>query len=113
MPSWLSEFLYRELWAFPASDPHHWSLVYRWFNITEGAIWCLFGLWVVRRYLQYHRSLAEIAYAVAFVAFGLSDFREATALHGWLVVAKALNLAALLSLRAHVLKRHYPDCKLL
>jgi hypothetical protein len=50
--------------------------------------------------------------AVAFLTFGLTDFREAYELASWLVWIKLLNLIALYLLRRIVMKRYYPASKL-
>jgi hypothetical protein len=49
---------------------------------------------------------------VAFLTFGLTDFREAYELASWLVWIKLLNLIALYLLRRIVMKRYYPASKL-
>jgi len=53
----------------------------------------------------------ELLYAVAFVTFGASDFREAIALETWLILAKGVNLVALVWLRRTVLTRCYPTSR--
>jgi hypothetical protein len=50
----------------------------------------------------------ELVYSGAFFTFGLTDVREAVHLETWLILAKGANLLALLLLRAHVIRRHYP-----
>lgn len=88
-----------------------WHGVYHWFNVVEGGVWCLLGLYVARRFLLNQRSLWEVAYAVAFFTFGISDFIEAQQLDTWMLLFKAINLLVLILLRWHVLKRHYPDTR--
>ena len=66
---------------------------------------------VLSRYLKRRQSRIEIAYALAFAAFGASDFREAYALQTWLILVKFLNLVCLVLLRASVVRRFYPDSK--
>jgi hypothetical protein len=85
--------------------------VYSWFNVVEGWFWLVFASLVLRRYLKFHRSPVELTYALAFFTFGLSDFRESFVLESWLVLFKAANLAALLWIRWHVLRRYYPECR--
>ena len=64
------------------------------------------------RYAKRRHSVLELAYALAFFTFGLTDFQEAQALTSWLIWLKLLNLIVLLRLRAVVIKRYYPLCKL-
>ncbi|HZL90728.1 MAG TPA: hypothetical protein VFB96_20335 [Pirellulaceae bacterium] len=98
-------------WTYNASGGW-FTHVYSWFNVVEGWIWIVFAALVLRRYLKCRRSPSELAYAAAFFTFGLSDFRESYALESWLVLFKAVNLAALLILRWNVLRRLYPEYKL-
>ena len=58
------------------------------------------------------RSPLEIGYALAFVTFGLTDFREAYALDSWLIWLKLVNLLVLLRFRGLVIRRFYPESKL-
>ena len=97
-------------WSYnPTADwLHH---LYSWFNVIEGWFWLLFAALVLARHLKHRRSPIEIVYAAAFVTFGLSDFRESYVLETWLVIFKAVNLAALVYLRWHVLRRNYPQCR--
>ncbi len=105
----LEDMLGKQWWIY---DPgSHWHVVYHWFNIAEGAIWCLLGLVVARRFLLNQRSLWEVFYALAFFLFGISDFVEAQGLYTWLIVYKAINLLLLILLRGYVLKRHYPESR--
>ena len=48
---------------------------------------------VLARFLRSCHSSVEIVYALAFLTFGLSDFREAYSLTSWLIWLKAANLA--------------------
>lgn len=105
----LVDFLSRRLWSYDATS--NWHTVYHWLNVAEGCLWVLVGLIVIRRYLINQRSLAEVAFAVAFVLFGISDFIEAQSLDVWLIVWKTFNLALLLVLRSYVRKHCYPNSK--
>jgi hypothetical protein len=67
---------------------------------------------VLRRSLKNHRSAIEAVYALAFLTFGLTDFREAYALQSWLIWLKGANLLALLWLRSRVIARYDPGSKL-
>ncbi len=82
------------------------------FNLFEGTAWVVFGLLVLARYLRRGRAAIEIGYALAFFAFGLTDFIEARALTSWLIWAKLANLIVLARLRAVVIRRYYPASKL-
>jgi len=106
----LSEMLAKQWWVYSAeaTDLSHF---YHWFNIVEGTIWCLIGLFVFRRYLENQHCLSEVAYGVGFFLFGISDFVEAQGLYTWLILYKALNIIALLGLRRHLLRRHYTEAK--
>lgn len=103
----LQDILTQQLWTY---DPESsWHVLYHWFNVAEGSVWVWLGLVVAKRFLLFDRSLWEVAYAVAFLMFGVSDFIEAQSLYVWLIAWKALNLAILLLLRRYVLKHCYPD----
>jgi hypothetical protein len=100
--------LLKTWWEFDQAKATGFDAAYHWFNLLEGAAWCLLGAVVLARYLRHRKSGLEIVYAAAFVAFGLTDFREAYELSTWLIAAKVLNLAALIGLRGYVLRRFYP-----
>lgn len=101
-------------WSYAGSeDPLH-AAVYRGINLAEGACWVGFAVAVlVRRAKQPgdKRSGIELAYALAFFVFGLTDFREAVALQSWLIWLKLVNLVVLLWLRHRVMKTLYPQSK--
>jgi hypothetical protein len=99
-------------WMYDPADRSLHSVVYRHFNLTEFAVWCLFGGLVLWRYARHRRSPLEVAYAAAFVLFGLTDFREAYELSSWLLWIKLANLIVLLRLRAIALRTWYPGRKL-
>ncbi|HEV3339786.1 MAG TPA: hypothetical protein VG125_05500 [Pirellulales bacterium] len=107
----LWQLLMRSWWRYATNESSAFSIVYHWFNVAEGIAWCLIAGLVLRRYLKGRKSSLEIAYGVAFLTFGLSDFIEAHVLTTWLILAKGANLAALLLLRRRVLRRHYPESK--
>jgi hypothetical protein len=67
---------------------------------------------VLIRYVKHRHSVIEVAYALAFFIFGLTDFREAYALESWLIWIKGLNLLVLIQLRSIVTKHYYPRSKL-
>jgi hypothetical protein len=102
----------RTWWTYERDRGLAFSAPYHWFNLFEGAVWILFALLVFARFLRRRNSSLEIWYAVAFFTFGLSDFREAWVQSSPLLWFKGANLAVLFYLRWVVLKRYYPDKKL-
>jgi len=89
-----------------SQDP--WSIPYRCINLLEGAALMVFAGLVLRRASNTRIHAIELAYAAAFVAFALTDFREAYALQSWLIWVKATNLVVLLQLRRRVIRQYYP-----
>lgn len=113
MPRQLLDLLFfRTWWSYRRGMLPWFDAPYRAFNLLEGAAWIALAALVLRRYWIHRRSAVEIAYAAAFVAFGLTDFRESYALESWLLWVKGANLAVLLWLRSIVIGRHYPESKL-
>lgn len=102
----------RTWWRFDQRDGSFFSIVYPAFNLVEGIAWLAMAGLVFARYRRHRHSRLEIWYALAFVAFGLSDFREAWAQQSWLLWFKLANLIGLLWLRAVVRRRYYPASKL-
>lgn len=97
----------RVWWAYdPQAD--WYAQPYHWINLVEGCAWLLLAALVLRRWSRGARSHVELLYALAFVTFGLSDFREAYVVESWLILFKGVNLAALLVLRWIVIRRYYP-----
>ncbi len=99
-------------WRYPNPNDPWFSVPYHAFNLFEGACWIVLGALVLRRYWAARRSSFEIAYAVAFLSFGMTDFREAYVLESWLVWAKLINLIVLIRLRDIAIRRWYPGSKL-
>lgn len=99
-------------WTYDAESVTGWGLAYRWFNIGEAAVWLVFAVLVARRWQRFRQSSVEPLYALAFTSFGLTDVREASVMSAALLLAKGVNLAALLWLRAHVMRRWYPGSRL-
>jgi len=99
-------------WSYADSeDPLH-AVIYRGINLIEGACWVGLAVAVlVRRAKQPEdqRSSIEIAYALAFFIFGLTDVREAVSLQSWLIWLKLVNLITLLWIRHRVMKTLYPE----
>jgi hypothetical protein len=118
----LSEFL-RELarnldpsrswWVWQPESATPWDWCYRGFNLFEGVCWLVFGGMVLRRWMVHRQSRWEWAYAGAFVAFGLTDFREACEQSLGLVFIKGVVLAILLAFRQRAIHVWYPGSRLL
>lgn len=81
------------------------------FNLFEGAAWTVFAALVLARWARYRRSRVEPVYALAFLAFGLTDFREAYSLDSWLIAIKLANLVTLFALRRYVIRNCYPGSR--
>ena len=113
MPKRLVDYLiFRTWWSYPTGNRSWFESPYHAFNLFEGAVWVIFAGLVLRRFLSHRRSSLEVAYALAFFTFGLTDFREAYALQSWLVWLKGANLLMLFWLRHLVMSRYYPESKL-
>ena len=98
-------------WRYPA-QPGWESRVYHGFNLFEGAVWCVFAMLVLSRWLRHRKSVGEIGYALAFLTFGLTDFVEAWISTSSLLWLKLLNLIVLFTLRRHALRQWYPGSRL-
>jgi hypothetical protein len=98
-------------WKYDPDDRSLFSVSYRSFNLVEGTVWIGFGVLVLRRFLKHRRSRLELWYAVAFVLFGLTDFREMYAMQSWLLWTKLAVLIYLLWLRKIVMRRYYPESR--
>ena len=86
--------------------------VYRLFNLFEGLVWVGFGLLVIRRWMKHRRSWAELSYAIAFAAFGVTDFREAYVQSISLIAIKGVVLVWLMATRYRATRVWYPGAKL-
>ncbi len=107
------DFLFlRTWWTYATARYPAQAIPYHFFNLFEGTAWIVFAVLVLVRYARNRRNTIEIWYAVAFFAFGLTDFREAYVLQSWLIWVKLVNLGLLLWLRAIVIRRFYPESKL-
>ncbi len=111
MTARLAALLKQSWWTYSAAEVDLFSTVYHFFNLAEGAAWCLLATLVLKRSFQHARSPLEVAYAAAFAVFGASDFREAYVLETWLILAKGVNLVCLALLRGYVIRRFYPESK--
>ncbi|MGD9648714.1 MAG: hypothetical protein AB7U73_23590 [Pirellulales bacterium] len=98
-------------WQFDAAPQSAFSQIYRGINLVEGSIWCVLALLVAVRFARHRHGAIELLYAAAFLSFGFSDFREAVSLQTWLILAKGVNLLALVWLRHVVLRRYYPTSR--
>jgi hypothetical protein len=102
--------LARTWWSYDPGSTWYWA-AYHWFNLVEGSVWLVFAALVWRRCVRYRNSPLEVLYGLAFLTFGLSDYREAYVVQSWLILFKGVNLAALLYLRWIVMRRFYPHSK--
>jgi hypothetical protein len=107
----MTAWLLKTWWAYDAAPTETFSQIHRTINLIEGTVWCLLAVLVLLRFARQRNSGLELLYAAAFLTFGLSDFREAVALQTRLIVAKGVNLVALVWLRRTVLRRYYPTSR--
>ena len=107
----LYHFLFVKAWWAYDPDGEGRGQVYHWFNLLEGVAWIVIASLVLRRYVRHRHSMLEPLYALAFFAFGLSDFVEAYRLSTWLILSKGMILFTLLLLRHYLLRRYYPKSK--
>jgi hypothetical protein len=112
IPQWLDILVLRIWWRYDPGDRSWVALGYHLFNLFEGGVWVVFACLVLLRHGRFRHSRLEWGYALAFFTFGLTDFREASALNSWLIWLKLANLILLLWLRAMVIRRFYPESKL-
>ncbi|HEY2251536.1 MAG TPA: hypothetical protein VGH74_10770 [Planctomycetaceae bacterium] len=98
-------------WVYDQADQSAHSIFVHWFNLFEGCAWIVFAALVMRRYLRFRRGRIEVVYAVAFVLFGLTDFREAYSVQSWLLWLKLAILVWLFCLRRSVMRKFYPDSR--
>jgi hypothetical protein len=104
----LSDLLwFHRWWGYPSRSDPWFSLPYHSFNLFEGTCWATLAGLVFRRYRHNRHSILEVCYAIAFLSFGLTDFREAYALESWLIWVKPVNLIVLIALRWVLQKRYY------
>jgi len=96
-------------WVYEPATVTALGLAYRCFNLIEGLFWVGFAALVAKRWWHARQSWLEVAYALAFFVFGLTDFREAYVQSAPLVLAKGIVLALLWWLRRTILQRYYPN----
>lgn len=104
----LIDFLITRVWWTFDPTEDWYSQPYHWINLIEGCAWLVFSALVSHRYLKNRNSKAELAYALSFLTFALSDFREAYVVESWLILFKGANLVAILLLRRFIIRRYYP-----
>ncbi len=85
-----------------------WGQVYRTFNLVEGCCWIGFAGLVFWRWLKNQKSSLEAWYALTFLVFGLTDYREAYLQTAPLVLTKGVLIVLLFWQRNLVTKRWYP-----
>ncbi|WP_165252343.1 hypothetical protein [Paludisphaera soli] len=107
----LLDFLHHRWWTYSPRSATWIEHATHGFNLFEGAAWTVFAALVLARFVRHRRSWVEVPYALAFLTFGLTDFREASALDSWLIALKAVNLVALFGLRRWVIRRCYPESR--
>ncbi len=103
----LHELLTQPWWTYDPQTTGTWGHVYRWFNLFEGSVWLVFAGLAIDRWRRHRKSSLEPVYALAFLLFGLTDYREADVQSAGLVLAKAILLIALFGLRRHIIIHHY------
>ncbi len=102
----------RKWWSRDAVELGAYSQVYSWFNLAEALAWFVLAALVFRRCLRFRNGSVEIAYAVAFFVFGVTDVVESYALWSWLIWWKLVTVIVLFVLRRRVLRAFYPGKKL-
>jgi hypothetical protein len=102
----------RTWWVWDRATATGWDWCYRGFNLFEGLCWLVFAVLVFRRWHHNRRSSWELVYAAGFVAFGLTDFREAWAQSTGLVLVKGVVLGCLMTLRYRAIRVWYPGSRL-
>ncbi len=107
----IRRYLFTHTWWSCNSASPWYEEPYHWMNLIEGCAWLVFAALVLARYLPHRNSPLELLYSLAFVTFGLSDFREAYALESWLILFKGINLVALFVLRWQVIRNWYPESR--
>lgn len=98
------------VWQPETAGISDWS--YRAFNLIEGLVWFVFAVLVLLRWHRSRRSRWEWAYASAFLAFGLTDFREAYAQSLGLLLIKGVVLTWLMLTRCRATRVWYPEARI-
>jgi len=111
MDEFLDILLLRTWWSYRRDFDLPISAAYHWFNIAEGVAWLVFAGLVANRYLEHRHTQLELVYAMLFLTFAITDFREAYVQQSWLIWLKLINLIGLLWMRRIVMARYYPSAK--
>ena len=99
-----------ELWRYDPNDGL--GAAYHYVNVTEA--WAWFGIagYVGWRMIRHRRHLPlELTYVALFVVFGISDLWESQVVPMWLIAAKGLIFAGIVSVRWPLVKWHYVGAK--
>lgn len=108
----LDLLLHRRWWTYSPRSATWVEYATHGFNLFEGVAWVVFAGLVLARWARHRRSRVEPVYALAFLVFGLTDFREAYALDSWLIAFKLVNLISLYALRRYVIRNFHPESRL-
>ena len=101
-------------WARNANEPYSWTdIACRSFNFVEASAWFIVAGLVFHRWRRNRQSTLELWYTLALILFGISDLIEAWFLTSWLLWWKGVNLVALFYLRRIVMRRFYPDARVM
>ncbi len=100
------EFLQYIWWHSHRNAGGWFDVVYPAFNVVEAICWFCVATYVWRRARRHSGPRLEFFYAALWLAFGLTDLREAWAQQTWLILLKGCLLAVLLSLRRIILRRY-------
>ena len=111
MADFLDTLFIKTWWRYDAEHATWFDSIYRAFNLFEGCAWIYLAILVLKRFFSHRKSVAEVCYSLAFVAFALTDFREAVAQSAWLVWLKVFILIILFLIRKHVMTVHYPSAR--
>ena len=104
--------IFRTWWSYRPGEIPWVYAPYHVFNLFEGCAWLAFAGAVFLRYVKNRKSIFELWYSLAFLTFGLTDFKEAYALSSWLIWLKLANLFLIVRLRSRLIRDYYPSSKL-
>ncbi|MGB7326965.1 MAG: hypothetical protein WBD31_18970 [Rubripirellula sp.] len=103
----IDRLVLRTWWRYAPDSNDAFNELYHWFNLAEGAVWFVLSGLVLRRYWMHRNSRLEIVYSLLFLAFGVTDFLESSALTSWLIWLKIFNVLPLFVVRRIVIRRYY------
>ena len=99
-----------ELWRYDPSDGL--GAAYHYLNVAEAWAWFGIATYVGWRMIRHRKHLPlELTYIALFVVFGISDLWESQVVPMWLIAAKGLIFAGIVSVRWPLVKRHYVRAK--